>query len=155
MAAICKAYGLGRPEWRVNVFPHRDFQATSCPGPLREGTSYHNRYMARAQQWYDAMVAGTEPGEAAGRHGRRRGRTRARASAALPLHGSLPPRAHRTVLSGEEVAHYEFNQRVRLNYYGTLSPTGYVLGPLHGTLGQPPLHRRGQGNRQGGATTTS
>lgn len=60
-AAVCRAYGLGRPGWLVNVFPHRSFKSTSCPGPLKEGTSYHNRYMARAQQWYDAMVAGTEP----------------------------------------------------------------------------------------------
>lgn len=64
VAAIHKTYGLGRPEWGVNVFPHCHFSATSCPGPLKEGTSYHNRYMARAQQWYDAMVNGTEPGDA-------------------------------------------------------------------------------------------
>lgn len=63
-AAVCKEYGLGRPEWMVNVFPHCHFSATSCPGPLKEGTAYHNRYMARAQQWYDAMVNGTEPGDA-------------------------------------------------------------------------------------------
>lgn len=64
LAAIHKFYGLGRPEWGVNVFPHCHFSATSCPGPLKEGTSYHNRYMARAQQWYDAMVDGTDPGDA-------------------------------------------------------------------------------------------
>lgn len=64
LAAIHKFYGLGRPEWGVNVFPHCRFSATDCPGPLKEGTSFHNRYMARAQQWYDAMVGGTEPGDA-------------------------------------------------------------------------------------------
>lgn len=64
VAAIHKTYGLGRPEWMVNVFPHCHFSATSCPGPLKEGTSYHSRYMARAQQWYDAMVNGTDPGDA-------------------------------------------------------------------------------------------
>lgn len=64
VAAIHKTYGLGRPEWMVNVFPHCHFSATSCPGPLKEGTSYHSRYMARAQQWYDAMMDGTDPGDA-------------------------------------------------------------------------------------------
>lgn len=55
-AAICKYYGLGRPEWLKNVFPHCYFSATSCPGPLKEGTSYHDRYMERAQHWYDVMT---------------------------------------------------------------------------------------------------
>lgn len=53
VAAICKYYGLGRPEWRKNVFPHWDFQSTSCPGAL--GKSQNAAYMARAQAWYDAM----------------------------------------------------------------------------------------------------
>lgn len=55
-AAICKYYGLGRPEWMVNVFPHCHFSSTSCPGPLKEGTSYHDKYMKRAQYWYDVMT---------------------------------------------------------------------------------------------------
>lgn len=55
-AAICKYYGLGRPEWLKNVFPHCYFSATSCPGPLKEGTSHHDRYMERAQYWYDVMT---------------------------------------------------------------------------------------------------
>jgi hypothetical protein len=55
-AAVCKYYGLGRPEWMVNVFPHCHFIATNCPGPLREGTSYHDKYMKRAQYWYDVMT---------------------------------------------------------------------------------------------------
>lgn len=62
VAAICAYYKLGRPQWGVNVFPHSHFSSTDCPGPLREGTSYHNRYMARAAEWYDAMVGGTQPG---------------------------------------------------------------------------------------------
>ena len=28
VAALCKRYGLGRPQWRVNVFPHSDFTST-------------------------------------------------------------------------------------------------------------------------------
>lgn len=56
VAAICKYYGLGRPEWRKNVFPHWDFQSTSCPGEL--GRSQKDAYMARAQAWYDLMCGG-------------------------------------------------------------------------------------------------
>ena len=55
-AAVCKYYGLGRPEWMRNVFPHCHFSSTSCPGPLKEGTSYHDKYMERAQYWYDVMT---------------------------------------------------------------------------------------------------
>lgn len=62
VAAICAYYKLGRPQWGVNVFPHNHFSSTDCPGPLREGTSYHDRYMTRAAEWYDAMVSGTQPG---------------------------------------------------------------------------------------------
>lgn len=62
VAAICVYYKLGRPQWGVNVFPHNHFSSTDCPGPLREGTSYHDRYMARAVEWYDAMASGSQPG---------------------------------------------------------------------------------------------
>lgn len=59
-AAICKAYGLGRPEWLVNVFPHKHFQDTSCPGQIYG--SQKDAYIRRAQAWYDFMVgAGAEP----------------------------------------------------------------------------------------------
>lgn len=57
VAALCLAYGLGRPQWRVNVFPHWDFASTSCPGPGLGG-SQNAEYMARAQAWYDAMASG-------------------------------------------------------------------------------------------------
>lgn len=62
VAALCLCYKLGRPAWGTNVFPHNHFSSTDCPGPLREGTSYHDRYMQRAGEWYDAMASGTEPG---------------------------------------------------------------------------------------------
>lgn len=61
VAALCLYYKLGRPKWGVNVFPHNHFSSTDCPGPLREGTSYHDRYMRRAGEWYDAMASGSEP----------------------------------------------------------------------------------------------
>lgn len=56
VAAIHKYYSIGRPEWMRNVFPHCHFSPTSCPGPLKEGTSYHDRYIERAQYWYDVMT---------------------------------------------------------------------------------------------------
>lgn len=61
VAALCRYYGLGRPEWMVNVFPHSHWSATQCPGEL--AGSQNAQYMARAQEWYDAMMAGTEAGE--------------------------------------------------------------------------------------------
>lgn len=59
-AAVCRAYGLGRPAWMGNVFPHQHFSATDCPGPLRDGTDYNRRYMDLAGRWYDAMQAGRD-----------------------------------------------------------------------------------------------
>ena len=56
VAALCKLYGLGRPTWLGNVFPHKYFQATQCPGEI--AGSQNAQYMARAQAWYDAMVNG-------------------------------------------------------------------------------------------------
>lgn len=56
VAALCLYYGLGRPQWGVNVYPHQHFSSTACPGQL--ATTYRADYMARAGQWYDAMAAG-------------------------------------------------------------------------------------------------
>lgn len=58
VAALCKYYGLGRPAWKVNVFPHQSFSRTACPGPLVG--SQHATYMARAKYWYDQMT-GAQP----------------------------------------------------------------------------------------------
>ncbi|KMY23620.1 N-acetylmuramoyl-L-alanine amidase [Actinobaculum suis] len=57
-AAVCKYYGLGRPQWGKNVFGHKHFSPTECPASLA-GTQ-HAAYMARAQYWYDQMT-GTTP----------------------------------------------------------------------------------------------
>lgn len=59
VAAICRKYGLGRPEWLVNVFPHSHWSATDCPGELQR--SQNAEYMARAQAWYDEMGGGAAP----------------------------------------------------------------------------------------------
>lgn len=55
VAALCHAYGLGRPQWGKNVFGHRDFASTSCPHQLAPGGEDHDTYMRRAQYWYDQM----------------------------------------------------------------------------------------------------
>ncbi|WP_211438909.1 N-acetylmuramoyl-L-alanine amidase [Corynebacterium glutamicum] len=55
VAAICLFYGLGRPQWGVNVFTHSDFYATSCGYHLAKNRKYNAWYMGRAQWWYDQM----------------------------------------------------------------------------------------------------
>lgn len=57
VGALCHAYGLNRPTWKVNVFPHSDFAATACPGELNG--SQRDLYMQRAQYWYDVMETGS------------------------------------------------------------------------------------------------
>lgn len=59
VAALCRFYGLGRPAWKVNVFPHQHYTATGCPGHL--AGSQNSQYMQRAQAWYDAMASGGTP----------------------------------------------------------------------------------------------
>lgn len=61
-AALCKYYGLGRPQWGKNVFGHSDFSSTQCPASI--AGSQKDAYMKRAGEWYDAMVAGTDAGAA-------------------------------------------------------------------------------------------
>ena len=59
VAAYCKRFGLGRPEWDVNVFPHKHFAATSCPGQIYG--SQKDAYIQRAQYWYDMMTGAIQP----------------------------------------------------------------------------------------------
>lgn len=69
VAALCHLYKLGRPEWLRNVFPHKYFKATSCPGQIYG--SQKDAYIKRAQKWYDEMAGKApapepeEPGEEA------------------------------------------------------------------------------------------
>jgi N-acetyl-anhydromuramyl-L-alanine amidase AmpD len=63
VAAVCRFYGLGRPEWGANLFGHSDFAATECPASLAEGGSQHDEYVARAQHWYDVMTGAAAPEE--------------------------------------------------------------------------------------------
>ena len=57
VAAVCRYYKLGRPEWGKNVFLHSDFSATACPASI--GSTQKAAYMAAAQSWYDKMGGGT------------------------------------------------------------------------------------------------
>jgi len=56
-AALCHGYNLGRPQFGVNIRDHREFYGTSCPYHLANGGKYHQRYMQRAQYWYDRMAS--------------------------------------------------------------------------------------------------
>lgn len=63
VAALCKFYKLGRPEWHVNVFEHRDFASTECAAALGAGGSQHAQYMdvnanlrITSRGWYGKMV---------------------------------------------------------------------------------------------------
>lgn len=59
VAALCKAYNLGRPEWGRNVFPHSQFTSTSCPASL--AGDQRDGYMARAQAYYDGGAVPAAP----------------------------------------------------------------------------------------------
>ena len=57
VAAICRHYKLGRPQWFVNVYPHSHFTATGCPASIFG--SQRDEYMQRCQYWYDQMTGST------------------------------------------------------------------------------------------------
>lgn len=57
VAAYCKYYKLGKPEWMKNVFPHSHFSATACPASI-QGTQ-NAEYMRRAQSYYSQMNGGS------------------------------------------------------------------------------------------------
>lgn len=55
-AALCVYYKLGRPIYGKNIRDHKEFTSTTCPHHLAAGGQYHDRWMARAQYWYDHMT---------------------------------------------------------------------------------------------------
>lgn len=121
VAALCKRYGLGRPQWRVNVFPHSDFTSTSCPASL--AGDQNAAYMARAQAWYDKMTGTAsapptvQPAE----------------SSANVLQGAYRVAVDKLnvrdqpSLSGNVVATYSNGQTVNLDHWGTVAD-GYIWG---------------------------
>lgn len=61
VAALCKFYNLGRPQWGRNVRPHSETGQTSCPYHLGPTGKYGAEYIARAQYWYDRMTTTPTP----------------------------------------------------------------------------------------------
>lgn len=57
-AALCLYYGLGRPQYGVNIKDHRETGQTSCPYHLAYGGKYHQRWMDTAQAFYDELKNG-------------------------------------------------------------------------------------------------
>lgn len=135
VAALCKYYGFGRPEWMVNVFPHSYFMATACPGEI--AGSQNAAYMSRAQEWYDAMVNGTDAGDAPSGTDQ---------NAPIPAPEPVQPEGsdgfqggtyvcnvdtlnvrNAPSLSGAVVAQYTYGQTVNLDSWYTVAD-GYVWG---------------------------
>lgn len=119
VAALCKHFGLGRPQWRVNVFPHSDFTSTSCPASL--SGSQNAAYMARAQEWYDKMT-GT-----AGVPNTDQSAQSTAQSGANVLQGTYRVAVDalnvrdRPSLSGNVVATYSGGQTVNLDHWGVVA----------------------------------
>lgn len=135
-AAICVYYKLGRPEWGKNVWPHRHWSATACPGELYG--SQKDAYIARAQAWYDSMVNGAAEPEKASQ-----GASQAHAGASTKTE-NFGGRYRCTVsklnvrtapsLSGSVVASYGLGQTVVLDDWYK-SADGYIWGRYTGYSG--------------------
>lgn len=126
VAALCKRYGLGRPQWRVNVFPHSDFTSTSCPASL--AGAQNADYMARAQAWYDKMT-----GTASAPSTAQPAQSVAAESSANVLQGAYRVAVDKLnvrdqpSLSGNVVATYSNGQTVNLDRWGVVAD-GYIWG---------------------------
>lgn len=135
-AAICAYYKLGRPEWGKNVWPHRHWSATACPGELYG--SQKDAYIARAQAWYDSMVNGAAEPEKTSQ-----GASQAHAGASAKTE-NFGGRYRCTVsklnvrtapsLSGSVVASYGLGQTVVLDDWYK-SADGYIWGRYTGYSG--------------------
>ncbi|WP_010541914.1 peptidoglycan recognition protein family protein [Dietzia alimentaria] len=64
IAALCRAYKLGRPNPGTNIRYHREFTGTSCPHNLAPGGEDNATLISRARHWYDAMANPTNPAPA-------------------------------------------------------------------------------------------
>lgn len=58
-AALCRYYGLGAPRWMSNVFPHKHWSSTACPGEL--AGSQNAEFMAKAQYYYENLGDSSAP----------------------------------------------------------------------------------------------
>lgn len=126
VAALCVHFGLGRPQWRVTVFPHSDFTSTSCPASL--AGDQNAAYMARAQAWYDKMT-----GTASAPSTAQPAQSVAAESSANVLQGAYRVAVDglnvrdRPSVSGNVVATYSNGQTVNLDHWGTVAD-GYIWG---------------------------
>ena len=126
VAALCKHYGLGRPQWGVNVFPHSHFSATACPASI--AGAQNADYMARTQAWYDRMTGATAPTPTA-----QPTQSATASSAANVLQGTYRVAVDglnvrdRPSVSGNVVATYSNGQTVNLDHWCTVAD-GYIWG---------------------------
>lgn len=58
-AALCRYYNLGEPEWMGNVFPHKHWSSTACPGEL--AGSQNGEFMAKAKYYYANLGDSSAP----------------------------------------------------------------------------------------------
>ena len=118
VAALCKHYGLGRPQWGVNVFPHSHFSATACPASIAGGQ--RDAYMARAQAYYDSMN-GSPVGSSSAANA-----ANVVAGAYVVSCDALNVRSAPST-GAKVVASYHRGQTVNLDHWGTIAD-GYIWG---------------------------
>lgn len=123
VAALCKHYGLGRPQWRVNVFPHSDFTSTACPASI--AGSQNAAYMAKAQAYYDSMT-GSHPATESSPTTTDAGGVNVVAGAYVVACDSLNVRSAPST-GATVVASYGRGQTVTLDHWGTVAD-GYIWG---------------------------
>ena len=121
VAALCKRYGLGRPQWGVNVFPHSHFSATACPASIAGGQ--RAAYMAKAQAYYDSMT-GSHPAESS--PAANTGGVNVVAGAYVVSCDALNVRSAPST-GAKVVASYKRGQTVNLDHWGTIAD-GYIWG---------------------------
>lgn len=122
VAALCKRYGLGRPQWGVNVFPHSHFSATACPASI-EG-SQNAAYMAKAQAYYDSMTGSHPAAESSPTTDA--GGVNVVAGAYVVACDSLNVRSAPST-GATVVASYGRGQTVNLDHWGTVAD-GHIWG---------------------------
>lgn len=122
VAALCKHYGLGRPQWGVNVFPHSHFSATACPASIAGGQNAD--YMAKAQAYYDSMTGSRPAAESSPTTDA--GSVNVVAGAYVVACDSLNVRSAPST-GATVVASYGRGQTVNLDHWGTVAD-GYIWG---------------------------
>ena len=124
VAALCRHYGLGRPRWGVNVFPHSHFSSTACPASIAGDQCA--AYMAKAQAWYDRMTGAPTPAAQPTQSATASSAVNVVQGAYCVAVDKLNVR-DRPSVSGNVVATYSNGQTVNLDRWGALSD-GYIWG---------------------------